>query len=79
VVGGACGTILGESVSCAEGWCDRPGTPTPAQGACRASVAAGQPCPTYSECGNDGFGFSRTQCENVPGQGLTCVAPCPAF
>jgi hypothetical protein len=79
LVGGTCGTILGEYVSCGQGWCDRPGSPTPPQGICRASVAAGQPCPNYSECGNDGFGFTRTQCENVPGLGLTCVAPCPAF
>jgi hypothetical protein len=77
-VGAPCGNILGEFVDCRFGWCDRPGTPTPSQGTCRAPVAAGQPCPTYNECANDGFGFTRTQCENLPGQGLTCVAPCPA-
>jgi len=77
-VGGTCGTINGEDVPCSgTSWCQL-GAPPATTGTCKAPVAPGQPCPTYRECGEGNFGFTATRCENVPGQGLICVASCPA-
>jgi hypothetical protein len=75
---GTCGSISGESVSCAKGWCSTPASPPSAPSTCQPMAAVGQPCPTYNECAGDGFGFERTRCMNVPGQGRICVAPCAA-
>jgi hypothetical protein len=77
--GGACGSIGGEFVSCADGtYCDR--LAGAVAGTCKPTVAPGAACPTYNECSGDGFGFSRTQCISLPSTGaLTCVAPCAPF
>ena len=75
--GATCGTVSGEFISCGSGlYCNRPGgTPT---GTCAPTVAPGAPCPTYDECGSDGFSFVRTQCQTPPGSTVqVCVAPCP--
>ncbi len=76
---GTCGTINGEYVPCGEGWCDRPGSPTPPTGTCMATLPPGSACPTSSECGSEGFGFTRSRCMTVtPGTAPVCVAPCAA-